>query len=111
MQQRPELMSGPLLRQYSAPALWKISELHRHGFYLCCGKDRAVLADIDITHIAAAAFSQAALHPVLQRGVDLFVAEAELLQHRQGELDHDRRPADERDRVLRFWRRLFENRR
>ncbi len=86
-----------------------MSELLRHSLDLGGSKDRAVLADIDIAHIAAAAFAQAAFHPVFQGCVDLLVGEAELLQHRQGELDHDRRAADQGDGVLRTRRRFFQD--
>src|SRR6266571_989386 len=86
-----------------------ISKLHRHRLDLLGGKDRAILADVDVADVAAAALAQAALHPVLQRRVDLFVRKAELFQHRQGELDHDRRPADQGDGVFGRRGRFFEN--
>ena len=47
-----------------------ISILQRHRLYLFCCKHRAILADIDIAHIAATALAQAALHPVFEGSVD-----------------------------------------
>src|SRR6185369_7570018 len=87
----------------------ELLELLRHRLDLAGSKDRPVLADVDVPNVAAAAFPQAALHPVLQGGVDLLVREAQLLQHRQGELDHDRRTADQRDSVLGTRRRLLQD--
>jgi len=98
--QRKSPDCSPGFHEYQGCGWQGISELHRHGLDLFGGKDRTVLADVDIAHVAAAALAQAALHPVLQRGVDLIVGEAELLQHRQGELDHDRRAADKGDGVF-----------
>src|SRR5512137_879641 len=58
------------------------SKLLGHGLDLGGGEDRAVLADVAVADVAPAALAQAALHPVLQGGVDRLVAEAELLQDR-----------------------------
>jgi hypothetical protein len=76
------------------------SVLRRQLRELRHGKDGAVLADVDRADVAAAALADAALHPILQRGVDLVRREAQLREHGHGELDHDRRAADDGDGVL-----------
>ena len=58
-------------------------------------KHRAVPADVLAADVAPAALAHAALHPVLQRGVDVGRRKAQLREDRQRELDHDRRAADQ----------------
>ena len=63
-------------------------------------EDRAVLTDIFLSHIAAAALPDPALHPHLQRGDDVFLRKTEFEEDRQREPDHDRGAADHRHGVF-----------
>src|SRR3990170_1355654 len=85
-------------------------EIVIHPFYFSGRVYRPFLADIDIAHIAPAAFAHAALHPVLQRGVNAALVEAEFQQGVEDELDHYRRAAGDGDRVLGLGRGLFQDR-
>lgn len=50
-------------------------KLHRHCFDLLGCKNRSIFADVDVTHVTAAALAQAALHAVLQSGINPLIVE------------------------------------
>ena len=70
---------------------------------------RAVLADVAAAGVAPPALAQPALHAVLQGGVDALRGEAQPGQHRQGQLDHDGRAADQGHAVRGAGRQLLEH--
>ena len=86
----------------AGPAETRASELGRELLHLGGGEDGPVLADVHGPDIAAAALAEPALHAVLERGEDGVVGEAQLLQHRQRELDHHGRAADDGHGVVRL---------
>ena len=73
------------------------------------GKYRAVNADIVAADIAAAADADAALHPLLQRGYDIFRRKVQALKRLHRELDHDGRPAEYSHAVVRAGVQLLQH--
>jgi hypothetical protein len=63
-------------------------------------ENRAILTNIEMTDVTAAAFSDPAFHPFFERGVNPFIRELQRHELRERELDHDRRAANDGIRVL-----------
>jgi len=72
-------------------------------------EDRAIFADIEMTDVASATFSNAAFHPPLERGKDAFIGKSERHQLGKGELNHDWGPTDYSISIFRRRGYLFQH--